>query len=113
MGFRKKVTSSTLLAEYRKLKATPSGEAHAKQFLKVERLAQENQQELYELVFSKIAWRDMELDNLIWLGSHKGSMAREYNEHWADFIARVRARKNELPDDIQSSLDWQERVHGW
>ena len=88
------------------------GNAHSTLYRWLKKFARENQDALYDLVFSEMP-KDKELHDLIWLGDHGGSVARSYNIEWVDFIARVRARKDELPDDIQRSLNWQEDVHGW
>lgn len=88
------------------------GHAHSTLYRWLKKFARENQDALYDLVFSESP-KDKELHDLIWLGSHGGSEARKDNIGWVDFIARVRARKDELPEIIQVSLDWYERVQGW
>jgi hypothetical protein len=110
---RKLPISMSILKKYRKMKKTSSGFHHERQYLYVQWLCQQNQDALYELVFSGKC-TEVELCELIWLGrTHTGSCAKKDNLSWVPFISRVMLRKDELPYYVRSNLEWYQRVHGW
>ena len=98
--------------KYQQLKRTPSGFRHAEKYHQLKGLVLENQNALYDLIFSE-RLDESETHNLLHFGGHGGSVAKEDNLHWAPFIARVRERQDELPESVQSGLDWLKVVHGW
>lgn len=94
-----------ILKEYRKLQQMSSGTQRAEQFYKVRSLARENQDSLYNLIFSSVP-EQSELRDLVFLGMHGGSVAREDNTEWIDFLSRIRIRQSELPKRLQGELNW-------
>ncbi len=106
------IAKMKLLYGYRFLQLVPSGGRHAEVYRWLRKFARDNQDALYELVFSELPKRK-ELYSLIFLGSHGGSVGYEYNSEWHDFIARVRVRQNEFPDHVQRSLSWLLQTHRW
>lgn len=119
------VTPDTLLTEYRKLLRIrgernefplfrqPKSQRHYDQFSLLRSMVLSHQDALYELIFSGQITDARRLSELIRFGGHHGSVSKANNLQWVDFMARVRERKSELPEAIQSYLDWLLRVHGW
>ena len=108
-----KVTPHLIWKEYKNLQTTPSGNMYQEQYLRLQKICRENQDVLYDLVFSGHC-TEKEMQELIWFGmDHPGSCRRRDNLNWVGFVARVRERKNELPYGIRNSLDWYEKTHGW
>ena len=122
------VTAQAILAEWRKLQGIrkrseydwrfwllgeAKHQAHYDQYGHLKSMVQRNQDALYDLVFSGEITNWKELHSLIFFGGHGGSVSKADNLHWASFVARVRERSNELPEEIQSSLAWLHRVHGY
>lgn len=106
------VTSQNILDDFRKLQYTPSGDCHAVSYRRLQYIVRNNEDQLYELVFSgKLTER--ELYELIFFGGHGGSVAKSDNADWVPFMARVRERQSELPSSVQETLDWLLEVHGW
>ena len=44
---------------------------------------------------------------------HGLTMGRKDNPHLWERMARLRQHKDKLPEEVQVTLDWLERVHGW
>jgi len=72
-----KVTPDTIYRDYRKFQDTPSGEKHAERYYALKETVRENQDALYELVFSGKVTDPKELRELIFFGGHGGSVGRE------------------------------------
>ena len=98
--------------KYRQLKSTPNGEWHAEVYNELQGMVIRDQDALHDLIFSG-KLDELEIDELLYFGGHGGSVAKEHNTNWAPFVARVRERQDELPEGVQSGLDWLKRVHDW
>lgn len=98
---------------YRRLNRMPAGNKYRELFKHLKSVVQRNQDALYDLIFSGQAKEYSDLYNLIWIGGHDGSCAREDNLRWHEFLDRVRQRQSELPLPIQLTLNWYRDVHGW
>lgn len=105
-------TAETIYRDYLVLRDTPSGNLHGERYSALQAKVRLNQDALYELIFSGTL-NERELHELIFFGSHGGSVAKEDNEAWAPFMARVRERQDELPYSIQLTLDWLLETHDW
>ena len=91
---------------------TPKHERVAAQYDKLASLMRHNQDAVIELFCSgQIAFMDIE--RMLSVMGHGGSVAKEDNLHMIPFYARLRERKNELPIEVQASLDWLWEVHGY
>lgn len=113
-GFRKKdapVTADAILKQYRKLQTTPSGDRHAREYKILQQMVRQNQDQLYELIFSGKVVEIRDLHKLILFGGHGGSVEKKYNRHWIPFLRRIRERLAELPPELNSHFDWLGEVH--
>lgn len=106
-------TPDDILASYRHLQKTPSGEMHAINYNKLKEMVQNNQDALYELVFSGKVTDEKELYRLIMFGQ-SGTTSKKDNEHWIPFVRRVWERKDELPEYVKGSgaLEWYAAMWG-
>lgn len=101
-----------ILLAYRLLKRTPSGDGHCRVYTFLQDYVRSHQDALFELIFSGVL-DERDLHELMFFGGDGGSVRRKYNEHWAPFIARVRARQEDLPRLTAGHLDWLLDTHGW
>jgi hypothetical protein len=104
------VTPEKLLDEFRFYSNHPKW--HPKNFPQLRELAQQNQDALYDLIFSDLPTND-EKSQLIKLGGSDISCKKKDNRHWIPFFKRLRQRQNELPSGIRHTLNWYKRAHGW
>lgn len=109
---KKNTIEDRILEKYRQLKRTQSGSRHAERYEELKILVRMNQNGLFSLIFSGKLTADEQLI-LIWFGGHGGSCAKRHNEDWVHFVSRIRERQAELSEEIQRSLDWYLKVHGW
>jgi len=97
---------------YNQLKRTSSDLRHAERYEELKSLVLTNQDALYDLIFSE-RLDENEIVELLHFGGHGGSVAKEDNLEWAPFVARVRERQDELPESVQSGLDWLKIINDW
>lgn len=112
--FKKKevrVTADVILKQYRKLQRTPSGDSHAREYRILQQMVRQNQDQLYELIFSGKVEKTRELHELILLGGHGGSAEKKDNLHWIPFLKRIRERLTDLPPELGGHFDWLGEVH--
>lgn len=114
-------TAPELLDAYRKLQAIrrghwadgllrpPQHQRHYEQYTLIERIIRRNPEAWYELLFSgELADHEIgDFFNMIF----GGSISKKDNLHLVAIMERVRNRKGELPQSLQSLLDWLEEVH--
>jgi hypothetical protein len=88
---------------------------HAACYYELQVYAMQHQDELLELL---IEWQinglnDRDINSLMFIGGHGGSLANEYNTHWRGFMARLREHQQSLPASVSSIMDWLLKTHGW
>jgi len=88
-----------------------ASQAMAKQHDQVVKLMEENQDALYNLIFSGEITDERELYRIIFFAGHGGSCSKKDNLHWIPFLQRLRERSSELPYSIQVHFEWLGKVH--
>jgi hypothetical protein len=90
-----------------------TGDWHAAAYTQLRKLARANDDALYEFIMSGEVNDEKELYELIFIGGHGGSVAKEDNLYWIPFLKRIRDNVDKLPNEMYLELhfDWLGKVH--
>lgn len=107
------ITADDILKQFQRMKNTPSGSAHARQHDILKSMVRENQDALFNLVFSNKIANARDLYTLIFFGGDGGSVAKDDNERWIPFFKRVWDNRENLPTFFKpEALEWTAMLWG-
>jgi hypothetical protein len=103
----------TIITLYRRWKAATPGSSECYNLsLSLQHHALLNKDEVLAAMLSGVLSKK-EMHSFMTLGGNWGSCTKENNVAWHSFFVSLRSHYDELPKDIQDSLDWYQRTHGW